>query len=139
MASGVRKPQGSPRQASTVSRPSFETDFSKLGKGAPAVKAAHRAVPETPGRSAAMRNLRAISAQQVEEELPNMLPFDSSRIAEAGYSSRSGTLYVRFVDGTPWEYRNVEPNEWRNLRRSASPGRYVNRVLNNHDYGRSSF
>jgi hypothetical protein len=68
-----------------------------------------------------------------------MLPFNSSRVDEAGYSSKSRTLYVRFDDGTPWEYRNVDANEWRNFRRSASPGRYINRVLNSHDYGRSTF
>lgn len=85
------------------------------------------------------RNLRAIGAEREKEALPNMLPFDSSRVAEAGYSSGTKTLYVRFVDGTPWNYFGVERNEWRNFRRSASPGRYINRVLNSHDYGRGQF
>lgn len=85
------------------------------------------------------RNLRALSVAPIKEPLPAMLPFDSSRVAEAGYSSNSHTLYVRFVDGTPWQYNNVEPNVWRNFRRSASPGRYINRVLNQYSYGRSNF
>lgn len=85
------------------------------------------------------RNLRALSASPIKEDLPTMLPFDSSRVAEAGYSPASHTLYVRFNDGTPWQYNNVEPNVWRNFRRSASPGRYINRVLNNYSYGRSNF
>ncbi len=52
------------------------------------------------------------------------------------YSSASRTLYVNFVDGTPWRYYDVNPNEWRNFRRSASPGRFINRVLNSHNYER---
>ena len=85
------------------------------------------------------RNLRSLSIAPIKEPLPQMLPFDSSRVAEAGYSPDSHTLYVRFVDGTPWQYNNVEPSVWRNFRRSASAGRYINRVLNNYSYGRSNF
>ena len=84
-------------------------------------------------------NLRALSRAPIREDLPPMRDFDSSRIAEAGYSSASHTLYVRFVDGTPWAYYNVESRVWRNLQRSASPGRFVNRVLNNYAYGPASF
>lgn len=68
-----------------------------------------------------------------------MVSLDSSRIREAGYQPKTQTLYVRFVDGTPWEYRDVPVSVWRNLRRSASPGRFVNRVLNQYDYGKSNF
>lgn len=64
-----------------------------------------------------------------------MRDFDSSRIAEAGYSSQSHTLYVRFKDGTSWNYYGIEARVWKNLQRSASPGRFVNRVLNNYAYG----
>jgi hypothetical protein len=85
------------------------------------------------------KNLRAIGAGRDKEPLPKMLPFDSSRVMEGGYSSRTKTLYVRFVDGTPWNYFGVEQNEWRNFRRSVSPGRYINRVLNAKDYGRGAF
>lgn len=71
------------------------------------------------------------------------LPFDSSRVAEGAYDRESETLYVRFVKpvpiGTPWVYEGVPENVWRNFRRSASPGRFVNRVLNNYDYHRGSF
>lgn len=87
----------------------------------------------------ARRNLRALSVAPVKEDLPPLLPFDSSRVSEAGYSSASHTLYVRFKDGTPWQYNNVEPNVWRNFRRSASPGKFINRTLNNYSYGRSNF
>lgn len=101
-----------------------------------AVKASKRAVPRH--HTGYGRNLRALSIAPVREELPNFLPFTSTRVAQAGYSSRSHTLYVKFVDGTPWAYYGVEPNVWRNFRRSASPGRYINRVLNNYSYSPSN-
>lgn len=69
--------------------------------------------------------------------------FISSRVLEAGYDSESARLFVRFVKprpmGTPWIYENVPPNVWRNFRRSESPGRYINRVLNNFNYHRGNF
>jgi hypothetical protein len=40
-----------------------------------------------------------------------------------------------FRDGTPWRYYEVHPNTWRGLKRTESPGRYINRILNNHEYG----
>jgi hypothetical protein len=69
--------------------------------------------------------------------------FDSTRINEATYDSASERLYVRFVkphgEGTPWTYENVPANVWRNLRRSQSPGRFVNRVLNNYSNHRGEW
>lgn len=69
--------------------------------------------------------------------------FDSSRLQEAAYNAQTETLYVRFVKprpgGTPWVYEGVQPNEWRNLRRSQSPGRFVNRVLNSKNYHKGDF
>jgi hypothetical protein len=63
----------------------------------------------------------------------------SSRITEAAYSPRSRRLYVRFVKpepgGTPWTYYDVPPNVWRNFLRARSKGKFVNRLLNNYNYG----
>ena len=53
--------------------------------------------------------------------------------------AETGTLWVVFRDGTPWEYENVPNNVWRNFRRVKSPGRFINRVLNNYDYHRGEF
>lgn len=65
------------------------------------------------------------------------------RTLRAGYlkerGAPSGTLWVVFRDGTPWEYYDVPQNVWRNFRRVKSPGRFINRVLNNYDYGRGDF
>lgn len=67
--------------------------------------------------------------------------FDSSRIAEAAYNRKSDQLFVRFVKPVPGQveyvYEGVPSNVWRNFKRSASPGRYVNRILNQYDYRRT--
>jgi hypothetical protein len=82
------------------------------------------------------------SASPIEDdEVPsNWYVFDSSRIEEAAYDPDSSRLYVRFVKphgtGTPWTYEGVPPNIWANLKRSQSPGKFVNRVLNQFDYHR---
>ena len=67
----------------------------------------------------------------------NWLSFSSTRVREAAYGSNVHQLYVRFVkpDGTTvYTYDGVSPQEWHNFRRSASPGKYVNRVLNTKNY-----
>jgi hypothetical protein len=66
------------------------------------------------------------------------------RTLEAGYEKDTfgkglGTLRVRFRDGTPWEYYKVPPNIWQNFKRSVSPGRFINRVLNGYPYGEGNF
>ena len=80
--------------------------------------------------------------------MPQIDPTPSSnppkpRTLRAGYikerGAGEGTLWVVFRDGTPWEYYDVPQNVWRNFRRVKSPGRFINRVLNNYDYGRGDF
>lgn len=78
--------------------------------------------------------------EAVDEDSLNWLPFNSSRVAEAAYDGQTGQLYVRWVKtGDPYVYPGVTRQEWRNFRRSASAGKYVNRVLNGKDYFRGSF
>lgn len=68
------------------------------------------------------------------------LSFDSSRVAQARYDSGLQQVHVVFVKhGTPWTYDSVPPNVWRNFRRSSSPGKYINRVLNNYPYWEGAF
>lgn len=83
-------------------------------------------------------------APNEDEDIPyDWWSFDSSRVKEAAYDPENQRLYVRFMkprpEGTPWTYDGVAANEWRNFRRSQSPGRYVNRVLNTKDYHRGNF
>jgi len=61
------------------------------------------------------------------------------RTLESGYDPETRTLRVRFRDGTPWEYYDVPPEVWQNFKRVQSPGRMINRTLNNYDYGRGNF
>lgn len=58
------------------------------------------------------------------------------RTVGAGYSKDTQTLRVKFRDGAVYEYYDVPPNVWRNFQRVKSPGRAVNRVLNNYTYDR---
>ena len=62
-----------------------------------------------------------------------------SRVSRARYDSGLQQVQVVFRDGTPWVYDNVPTNIWRNFRRSASPGRYINRVLNGFNYYQGAF
>lgn len=53
-----------------------------------------------------------------------------------GYSRDTQTLRIKFRDGAVYEYYDVPSNVWRNAQRWKSPGRGVNRVLNNYTYAR---
>ena len=61
------------------------------------------------------------------------------RTLAAGYDKDTRTLRVRFRDGTPWEYYDVPPDVYRRFRRVKSPGRFINRVLNQYPYARGNF
>jgi len=56
------------------------------------------------------------------------------RTLAAGYDRDTKVLRIRYREGQGYEYYDVSPREWNNFRRVKSPGRYVNRVLNHHDY-----
>ena len=58
------------------------------------------------------------------------------RTQGAGYSADTQTLRVKFRDGAVYEYYDVPPNVWRNFQRVKSPGRLINRTLNNYAYAR---
>lgn len=61
------------------------------------------------------------------------------RTLAAGYDSNTQTLRVRFRDSTPWEYHGVPRTVWKSFTRVKSPGRFINRRLNNYPYGRGDF
>jgi hypothetical protein len=87
----------------------------------------------------ARRNQRTISAQGPDEDEieKDWYVFDSSRVAEAAYDRESQNLFVRFQrpgQTVVYTYEGVQSNEWNNLKRSQSPGKFVNRVLNAKDY-----
>lgn len=53
-----------------------------------------------------------------------------------GYSRDTKTLRVKFREGAVYEYYDVPPNVWRNMQRVKSPGKFINRTLNNYTYAR---
>ena len=67
------------------------------------------------------------------------IQMSSSRVQQARYDSGLQQIQVVFRDGTPWVYDSVPTNIWRNFRRTSSPGRYINRVLNGYAYWEGSF
>lgn len=67
------------------------------------------------------------------------VPMSSSRVLEARYSTGLNQIHVIFRDGTPWVYDGVPENIWRSFKTSASPGQYINAVLNGFPYWRGGF
>lgn len=63
---------------------------------------------------------------------------NSSRLTEARYDRGLEQVHVRFREGAIYVYDGVPENIWRNFRRSASPGKFVNRVLNGFTYWQGS-
>jgi hypothetical protein len=60
---------------------------------------------------------------------------DRPRTLRAGYNPDTQTLHVEFRDGTMWNYYGVPWDVWMGFFRAPSPGRYINSVLNNYEYG----
>jgi hypothetical protein len=75
----------------------------------------------------------------IEPQRPRTLEAGWERIRDPNHPSYPGVLRVRFRDGTPWEYYNVPNVIWQRFKRVQSPGKFINRVLNDFDYGRGDF
>lgn len=66
------------------------------------------------------------------------------RTIAAGYDKDSQTLRIRFRPGASaqspagaiYDYYGVTPNEWRDIRRVVSTGKFINRRLSGKDYER---
>lgn len=91
----------------------------------------------TPGR----RNRGApLPTSETLEQEANYQPgdwefFDSTRVSRARYDGRHQLLEVDWVDGgLSYLYQDVPSNVWRNMQRSASVGKFVNRVLDQYPY-----
>jgi len=56
------------------------------------------------------------------------------RTLAMGYDPETKVMRVRFREGAGYEYYDVSPREWNNMKRVKSPGRAINRVFNHKDY-----
>jgi KTSC domain len=66
---------------------------------------------------------------------PSINPEDP-RTSGDGYDPLTQRLRVDWGDGgTPYYYYDVPPQVFAAYRRAASPGRFINAVLNNYEYG----
>jgi len=65
------------------------------------------------------------------------------RTQKAGYDRKTQQLRVMFREGAArggetaiYVYYDVPPNVWRNFKRVRSPGKFINRTLNQYPYDR---
>jgi hypothetical protein len=100
----------------------------------------------TPGRLSQVESavLRGLGNQERGGQVPlTYFPTRTSdpadpRTAAAGYDATTRTMRVAWGDGgADYNYYEVTPQEWQRFKRSASPGKLINRVFNYHPYGRS--
>ncbi len=55
----------------------------------------------------------------------------SSNIESIGYDEQNQEVYVRFLNGSLYVYKGVQPNEFQNLMEAPSHGSYLNRNFKN--------
>jgi hypothetical protein len=58
------------------------------------------------------------------------------RTVAMGYDHGTDTLRVVFREGAVYDYFGVSTAEWWRMKRSASPGKFIKRVLDGHEYTR---
>lgn len=58
------------------------------------------------------------------------------RTRAMGYDHETDTLRVVFREGAVYDYFDVTTAQWNDMRRSASPGKFINRRLAGHEYTR---
>jgi hypothetical protein len=58
------------------------------------------------------------------------------RTRAMGYDYETDTLRVVFREGAVYDYFGVSTDEWWRMKRSASPGKFIKRVLDGHEYTR---
>ena len=63
-----------------------------------------------------------------------MYPVESSHISEVGYDENSQSLYVRFTNGTLYQYFDISPDIWDQLLYSTSKGVYLNENIKKPGY-----
>lgn len=59
--------------------------------------------------------------------IPKMKPVISSNIAAVGYDPESKSVFVQFLAGTVYVYKNVPKSEFDELLMASSLGSYLNK------------
>ncbi len=62
---------------------------------------------------------------------PDMHSVSSSNVAELGYDEENQIVYVRFLNGSLYIYKEVSPIEYDNLFNAPSIGSYLHRYYKN--------
>jgi hypothetical protein len=117
----------------------------------PKVTRAVDAASQEPARAEANRRMTYDTALALQEAKLGddtfLLPYQPTpsinpprpRTMAAGYDRSTQTLRIRFRDGAVYAYNEVTPREWQNFKRVKSPGRFINRVLNQKEYYREAW
>ncbi len=63
--------------------------------------------------------------------LPEMKPVSSSNIESIGYDEQNQIVYVRFLNGSIYIYKEVPVFEFQNLLEAPSHGSYLHRNFKN--------
>lgn len=64
-------------------------------------------------------------------EYPEMHQVSSSNVAELGYDEENQIVYVRFLNGSLYKYKDVPAMEYEALDNASSIGSYLNRNFKN--------
>ncbi len=80
-----------------------------------------------------------IFTERLESRPGPWLEVVSTRVSRIRYDFGLRQIHVIFRDGTPWVYDQVPYAIWTRFQRTASYGRFINRVLNAYPYRRGEF
>lgn len=121
------------------------------GRGRSPIAKQVSAASQEPARAEANRRMTYETALAIQEAKLGddtiLLPYQPTpsinpprpRTMAAGYDRQTKTLRIRFREGAVYAYNDVPPRVWNNFKRVKSPGRFINRVLNNYDYYRENW
>lgn len=77
--------------------------------------------------------LRHVLEARLEGSI-ELIPVESSNLAAIGYDPQIKSLYVKFNNGSLYEYKNVEQEAFDALEKSPSKGQHLNSVIKPYGY-----
>lgn len=148
---GPRHTRGGSRKYAPAQTPPGTEIAGKLEREFQAEYGLSKAVDYAHGRAArdeAERKMSPLTAAAIVQARAGndstLLPYSPTpsinpprpRTLAAGYAADTDVLTVKFRDGAVYEYYDVPQNVWRNFQRVKSPGKAINRTLNQYAYAR---